>query len=438
MLDILISYGFYLVTGLLVVGIPLLYILRVTKRKERTRENYERSKRLGLSEPVTLHPIIDPNRCIGTESCVKACPEGEIIGVVDGKTTLVCPTKCIGHGACAAACPVQAITLVFGTETRGVDLPELTPTFETNIKGIYVAGELGGMGLIRNAVTQGWEATNYIGEALPEHGDSMYDIAIVGAGPAGLSASLKAMDMGLSYICLEQEDIGGTILTYPRRKLVMTQPMDIPLYGKVKKREMFKEELLDLWNEIISRTGLSVNTQEKVESITGKAGNFVIRTTRGEYNAQSVLLSIGRRGTPRKLGVTGEKSSKVAYRLIEPEQYRTSKVLIVGGGDSAIEAATSVSEYTQHGVILSYRQDALLRVKEANRELLEAAVTAGRIECLFGSEVREIREKEAVLDVKGKSITMENDYVLVFIGGTLPTPFLQEIGINIRTKFGRA
>jgi thioredoxin reductase len=294
------------------------------------------------------------------------------------------------------------------------------------------------MGLIRNAVTQGWEATNYIGEELPERGDGTYDIAIVGAGPAGLSASLKAMDMGLSYICLEQEDIGGTILTYPRRKLVMTQPMDIPIYGKVKKREMFKEELLDLWNEIISRTGLSVNIQEKVDSITGKAGNFVIRTTREEYSAKSVLLSIGRRGTPRKLGVTGEKSSKVAYRLIEPEQYSASKVLIVGGGDSAIEAATSVSEYNQRGVILSYRQDALSRVKEANRELLEAAVARGRIECLFESEVREIREKEAVLDVKGKSITMENDYVLIFIGGTLPTPFLQEIGINIRTKFGEA
>ncbi len=434
----LLEYGIYLFTGLFVVGIPLWYILRVMKRGDRTRENYERSKRLGLSEPVTLHPVVDPNRCIGTESCVSACPEGEIIGFINGKATLVSPTRCIGHGACATSCPVQAITLVFGTETRGVDLPELSPKFETNIKGIYVAGELGGMGLIRNAVTQGWEATKYIAESLPVRGEGTYDIAIIGAGPAGLSASLKAMDIGLSHICLEQEDIGGTILTYPRRKLVMTQPMDIPLYGKVRKREMLKEELLDLWSEIISRTGLSVNTMEKVETISGEAGNFMIGTTKGEYAAKRILLSIGRRGTPRKLGVVGEKSSKVAYRLIEPEQYKGSKVLVVGGGDSAVEAALSISEYVPDGVTLSYRGDSLSRVKDANRERFEAAVTGGRIGSLFESELKEIGEMEVILDVKGKQMAIENNYVLIFIGGSLPAPFLREVGINVKTKYGEA
>ena len=433
-----ISYGFYGVTTLLAVGIPCWYIRAVLKRKERTRERYEQTRRFGLSEPTTLHPIIDPNRCIGTEACVDACPEGEILGVIGGKAALVSPTRCIGHGACASACPVQAITLVFGTETRGVDLPAVRPNFETNVPGIYIAGELGGMGLIRNAVTQGWEAMQYIRSSLHEAEPGTCDVAVIGAGPAGLSASLKALETGLTYLCLEQEEIGGTILTYPRRKLVMTQPMEIPLHGKVRKREMRKEELLDLWNEIIEGTGLSVNTKERVEEITGESGRFRVRTTVGEYTARRVLLSIGRRGTPRKLGVAGEKSSKVAYRLIEPEQYEASRVLVVGGGDSAVEAALAVSEHAPGGVTLSYRRDALSRVKDANRERFEGAVREGRIRPLFESNVREIREKEVLLEVKEKEKVIGNDYVLIFIGGVLPTNFLEKIGIDVQTKYGEA
>jgi len=438
MSDNLLSLGFYLITALLLAGIPLWYLRGVIRRKARTREEYERSQRLGLSEPVTLHPIIDPNRCIGTEACVSACPEGEILGVIDGRATLVSPNRCIGHGACASACPVQAITLVFGTEKRGVDIPELKPNFETSIEGIYIAGELGGMGLIRNAVTQGWEAMEYIRDSLDGSDGHIFDIAIVGAGPAGLSASLKALESGLSYLCLEQEDIGGTILTYPRRKLIMTQPMEIPLYGQVKVREMLKEELLDLWNEIISRTGLSVKTEEKVESISGQAGEFSIRSTKGEYQARRILLTIGRRGTPRKLGVEGEKSSKVAYRLIEPEQYRNARVLVVGGGDSAVEAALAISEHSIGGVTLSCRGESLSRPKDANRERFEAALAEGRIRALLGSEVTEIREKEVLLDVKGTPVTLDNDYVLILIGGALPTDFLQKIGIQVRTKYGES
>ncbi len=438
MRDSLFEIVFYLATAIIVLVIPALYLKKVMRRRAKTREKYDRSRRLGLSEPVTLHPVIDPARCIGTEACVGACPEGEILGVVGGGATLVSPTRCIGHGACASSCPVQAITLVFGTETRGVDLPELKPNFETNVEGVHIAGELGGMGLIRNAVTQGREAMEYIKDSLSGSVDGAYDVAIVGAGPAGLSATLKAMELGLSYICLEQEDIGGTILTYPRRKVVMTQPMNIPLYGKIRKREMPKEELLDIWNEVIDRTGLEVRIKEKLNAIDGEPDRFRLKTTKGMYLARRVLLSIGRRGTPRKLGIVGEKSSKVAYRLIEPEQYARSRTLVVGGGDSAIEAALAIAEHNERGVSLSYRRTALGRVKERNRELFEEAVGAGKIDCIFGSELKEIREKEVVLEVEGESRVVENDYVLVLIGGILPTGFLQDIGIKVKTKFGEA
>ncbi len=438
MQDWLLSYAFYVITALFLIGIPFLYIRRMRHRSARTREEYVRTRRLGLSEPITLHPVINENQCIGTEACVDTCPEGEILGIIDGKATLVSPTRCIGHGACAAACPVQAITLVFGTEQRGVDIPALDSRFETSVGGIYVAGELGGMGLIRNAVTQGWEAVNYIHESIGKRGGNGYDLAIAGAGPAGLSAALKAKELGLSFLCLEQEDIGGTILTYPRRKLVMTQPMDIPLYGQVKKREMFKEELLDLWNEIVDREGLKIHVREKLEEIAREAGDFRITTSREEYRARRILLAIGRRGTPRKLDVPGEKSSKVAYRLIEPEQYANSRVLVVGGGDSALEAAISVSEYSRGNVILSCRGSVFSRVKDANRILFEEHVKEGSIHSLLESSVREIREKEVVLEQGGETITLENDYVLILIGGILPTGFLQKLGIQVATKFGEA
>lgn len=396
------------------------------------RESVDR----GLTEPVSLHPIIDPTRCIGTAACVSACPEGEILGVLEGRAVLVSPTKCIGHGACEASCPVEAITLVFGTERRGVELPFLKENFETNVPGVYIAGELGGMGLIRNAITQGREAVQYIQQSLTGKKPDVYDVAVIGAGPAGLAASLQAQKEKLSFITLDQDNVGGTILTYPRQKLVMTQPMEIPLYGKVKFREILKEELLGLWDEVIEKTGLEVHTQEKVDAIEKQNGHYRIVSQKEEYLAQKVLLAIGRRGTPRKLGVPGEISSKVAYRLLEPEQYRKKRVLIIGGGDSAVEAALVLSEQEGAQVTVSYRKNVFSRIKEKNDERIERAIQDGRVNVLWESSVSEIRREDVILSVKDKPERLPNDYVLIFIGGVLPAEFLKKIGISIQKKFG--
>lgn len=426
----------YFLAVIVAIGIPAWYIFRTFHQTRNARTRLKESFHKGLLDPISLHPKIDPTRCIGTGACVSACPEGEILGVLDGKATLVSPTRCIGHGACEAACPVDAISLVFGTERRGVELPYVKQNFETNVKGIFIAGELGGMGLIRNATTQGKQAVEFINDNLRTAKKGVLDVLIVGAGPAGISASLQAMKQKLSFVTLEQDTFGGTVLNYPRQKLVMTQPMEIPLYGKVKCREVFKEELLELWGDIIQKTGLEIQTKEKVESIERPNGFFHVRSSKDEYVARNIIIAIGRTGTPRKLGVAGENSSKVAYRLLEPEQYSGKSLLVVGGGDSAVEAALSLVEQKETKVLLSYRKNVFSRIKEKNEMRLEQAVKSRCVQVLYESQVTEIRPEKVYLDHKGKRVSIDNDFVFVFAGGILPTRFLRDMGINIVKKFG--
>ncbi|MFQ5628808.1 MAG: NAD(P)-binding domain-containing protein [bacterium] len=418
------------------ITIPVLYVLYHSKKAKQAREKLAEATSTGLTEPVSLHPKIDPNSCISAGACVSACPEGEILGILNGRAELVSPTKCIGHGACQSACPVDAIELVFGTERRGVEIPHVKKNFETNMPGLYIAGELGGMGLIRNAMTQGREAIEYLAPTLNGHDSSVYDVAIVGAGPAGLAATLQAKKQRLRYITLEQDDIGGTILTYPRQKLVMTQPMEIPLFGSYKRREVQKEELLSLWYGIVKKSGIRVHTHEKIENVEKINGHYEITSSQGSYLAQRIVLSIGRRGTPRKLGVPGEKSTKVAYKLIEPVQYRNKRILVIGGGDSAIEAALSLSEQPGTRVTLSYRKDVFSRIKEKNQQRIEQAILAGAVHVVFNSNVLAIRPESVILKQNEKEGSIENDFVFIFAGGELPTKFLQKLGIQIEKKFG--
>lgn len=347
----------------------------------------------------------------------------------------------MGHGACAAACPVGAVTLVFGTETRGVEIPYVTPNFETNIKGVFIVGELGGMGLIKNAITQGAQAVEHISCLVKgkEKDKNIHDLLIVGAGPAGIGASLMALKHKLRFITLDQDDIGGTVLQYPRHKIVMTSPVDIPMYGKVRLRETTKEALLDLWMEIIKKAGLDIKTNEKMTGLQ-REGNDVFRvsTGKGEYRARHVVLAIGRRGTPRKLGVPGENLSKVTYRLLDPEQHRGQSLLVVGGGDSAVEAAMALADQPGNKVLLSYRGDAFARIKPMNKTRLEAALSKKSINVILKSNITEISEKEVKMETGGKPVSFPNDYVYIFAGGELPNEFLKSIGIQIEKKFGEA
>lgn len=422
--------------------VPLIIILILYYRRHHKKETHYRTRlaetvKSGITEPLTLHPVIDTNKCIGSGACVKACPE-HALGIVKGKAVLVEPDHCIGHGACEAACPVEAIQLVFGTEKRGIDIPHVKPTFETNVSGIYIAGELGGMGLIRKGVDQGQRAIETIRKNQSKGSD--LDVVIVGAGPAGISASLAAKEAGLRFVTLEQEDgLGGSVYHYPRRKLAMTAPMKLPIIGKFDRHEISKEELLEFWNGVIRRTGLKINFMERMETITKSGNGFLVKTSKTTYNARNVLLAIGRRGTPRKLGVPGEEQPKVVYRLIDAEQYRGQHVLVVGGGDSAAEAALAVAAERGTTVTLSCRGDEIFtRPKEKNRQLLKQAVERGTIKVALHCEVKEISRDSVVLEQEGRRARFKNDAVIICAGGTLPTPMLKEIGVMVETYYGQA
>ncbi len=421
----------------LILVVMIIYLRRQRKASRIVSEKIELAKKEGTHEPVSLHPVIDINQCIQTGACIAACPEKDILGIKDGKATTINASQCIGHGACYHACPTEAITLCIGTEKRGVDLPHVNYNFETNIPGIFIAGELGGMGLIKNAVEQGKQAAENIARSVHKNHKADYDLLIVGAGPAGISATLTARKHQLKSITLEQDSLGGTVFNFPRSKIVMTAPMNLPLYGKVKLYETSKATLLEIWNKALSKNQVSIVENTKVESIVSENGYFRVGTNKGtEITAHRVLLAIGRRGTPRKLNIPGEATEKVAYRLLEPEDIQGKNIVVVGGGDSAVETAMLLAG--QNNVILSYRKDAFQRIKPKNKERIEQVVREGKLDVRFNTNLTRIEEKEVVLasTLDDSTEILKNDLVYIFAGGELPTGFLKKIGLEITKKYG--
>ncbi|MCZ6831228.1 MAG: NAD(P)-binding domain-containing protein, partial [Gammaproteobacteria bacterium] len=272
--------------------IVVIYMWLNYRKSARNRLEQEAARADGLHEPVSLHPYIDPGKCLGCGSCVSACPEQSVLGMVTMKAELIAAANCIGHGACRTACPLDAITLVFGTETRGLEIPDINDDFQTNVKGIYIAGELGGMGLVRNAIEQGKQAVRAIAQSL-EHGTGpQLELLIVGAGPAGIAASLAAKEAGLRYITIDQDSLGGSVAHFPRKKLVMTQPVELPLAGMVKFRETSKEKLLEFWEDIVKTHSLRIMFGHRLKRIDAAPNGFKATSTRGAFTARRVLLCL--------------------------------------------------------------------------------------------------------------------------------------------------
>ncbi len=403
------------------------------RRQRAAKRALSSAEETGLIDPPSLHPRIDPSRCIGCGSCVESCPEEDVLKVVDGRARLVNAAHCVGHGRCKTVCPTQAIELVFGTATRGVLVPLLGEDLQTSVPGIYVAGELGGFGLIRTAVTQGVQVVANL-QAIPHRETGGLDVAIVGAGPAGIAAALACRERGLSHVVLDQDGLGGSVHHYPRRKLVMTAPVKLPVVGMMDFREISKEDLVQYWRHVVHRADLNLRGPVRVSEIERVDGRFGLKWADGQITARRVILATGRRGSPRKLGIPGEESPKVAYRLIEPEQFAGQRVLVVGGGNSALEAAAALAEAGAH-VVLSYRGERFARVAPANSAKLEA-LRGTSLEVALQSEARRIEAERVLLRTAAGERWIPNDHVFVLIGGELPTSFLEKIGVATTTYFG--
>lgn len=427
------------ITAIVVVAV-IVYFMQAHIRGLRHREKLAQEsleKGEGFSEgPKGQHPFIHRDLCIGCASCTTVCPEGDVLAMLGGQATIVNGQRCIGHGICAEVCPVGGIELVMAAPGAGHERPYLTPEFETNIPNLFIVGELGGLALIKNAISQGRDCIDIIASRMASRGPvrssgSVYDVLIIGAGPAGISASLRAIENRLHYLTIEQDEVGGTVAKYPRQKIVMTSPMEFPMYGKFSKTELSKEHLLAFWDMVLNRADFNVWTGSKVENVQkDQDGIFTVSTPTNQYRAHAVVLAIGRSGNPRKLGVKGEELPKVMYRLIEADHYTNNKIMIVGGGDSAVEAAMGLAVQPGNRVIISYRKGSFNRIKARNLQRIEDNLRNGNIEVAFNSNPLEFKPGSVVLETKGGPSEIPNDFVWIFAGGEPPNAFLKKIGVS--------
>ncbi|QQR75466.1 MAG: NAD(P)-binding domain-containing protein [Holophagales bacterium] len=432
--DVLLWAAAFVVAAAIVVP----YAIAFHRTRRRDRERLVEARGLGIDKPHAQFPFVDAVACIGCGSCVRACPEGDVLGVVGGIAVVVNGIRCVGHGRCAEACPVGAIEVGLGDLKGRPDVPILDQQGETTVPGVFVAGELSGLALVRNAVEQGEHVVDAIARRLAsrprrsaEVDSALLDVLIVGAGPAGLAAALAARHHRLSALVLDQAaDLGGTILHFPRRKLVLTRPVPFPLGGGLDREEYSKEELLELLAGEIRRHGLEIRYGARLARIERDGDELRAITSTGTLRARQVVLSLGRRGTPRTLGVPGEELPKVMYQLRDAETYRGQRLLVVGGGDSAVEAAIGLARQPGNRVTVSYRKSGFFRIKRKNEDAIAALIARGKVQVLFDSQVTAIHPDQVSLETATGSLQLENDYVFVLIGGDPPYALLRGMGVR--------
>jgi thioredoxin reductase len=406
------------------------------------------AKKKGSHKARLQYPTIDLSRCLGCGTCVRACPEDGVLELIHGQSAVIHGARCVGHGLCAKECPVEAIDVTLGDLQDRKDIPILTHRWEAEgVPGLFLAGEVTGHALIRTAISHGTAVADEVADRLaaskgvdtdgttPQAAKSL-DFCIVGAGPAGLAAALQAKLRGLDFLVLEQESVGGTVAKYPRRKLVMTQPVVLPAYGRLKRTSYGKEELMEIWEGLVRKFQLPIQSGvELLQVRRTPQGDFLLSTNRGEYRSRYVCLALGRRGTPRKLGVAGEELPNVTYGLMDAQSYQGRRILVVGGGDSAIEAALGLAEQRGNAVTLSYRKAAFFRIKARNETRLTEALKQSKLQCLLESQVSRITPNLVYLRVKTSEDetseqALQNDDTFILAGGVPPFKLLEEAGVS--------
>lgn len=399
--------------------------------------------RAGASAPALQIPHVDLTRCLGCGTCISACPEEDVLALVHGQAQVVRSHSCVGATACATECPTGAITVSpVATDVR-TDLPALTEDLEAvGTPGLFLAGEVTGLARIRTAVEHGTRVARTVAERLAASADQdgthddAWDLLIVGAGPAGLACALEAKRLGLRFTVIDRDaEPGGTIAHYPRAKLVLAQALELPLFGKLKGRQFRKEQLMELWRQLAQEHELPIHHGVGFEGLEHDAsGSFTARTSGGPVNARQVVLALGRRGDPVPLGVPGEELPKVAYGLIDARSHQGQRIVVVGGGDSAVEAALGLADQPGNRVTLAYRGETFFRVRRSNRERLQAAVDRGDLELLRRAQLERVEADSVHLAIAGDGETehrlVPNDRVFVLTGGKLPLDLLAQAGVS--------
>lgn len=386
----------------------------------------------GSETPPSLYPRINAAACICSGNCVSVCPEKEVLVMIDGRPRLVQPAACVGHADCLRSCPTHAIELVLGSPDRGIEVPTTDGRFQTTVPGLYVAGEVTGIGLIHNAVGQGRQAAKFALDSKSSAGTFDTDIVIVGAGPAGLGAALEARHRRVRYRVFEKSTLGGAIRTYPRQKIVMTAPLELPGVGKLKLRRTSKEALVEMFEQVVRDTELDVTERAPVVAIRRVGAGFEVETAQGTVTTPRIVLAIGRRGVPRKLGVPGQDLAHVVYALADPASLAHASVVVVGGGDSAVEVALALAR-ARAQVTLVHRGSDFGRTKPDNRRAIEAARAKGELTVELRAQIACVTPLHVELR-DGTIIAAA--HVICALGAELPAAWLRGIGIELRELRG--
>ncbi|MCB9647973.1 MAG: NAD(P)-binding domain-containing protein [Deltaproteobacteria bacterium] len=392
-------------------------------------------------------PRVSPNKCTGSGDCADACPY-DVLHMVDSIPQVLRPELCHECTTCVAVCGPQALTMaVPGEPPPMISVPDLDANFQTGLgegeEGVYVIGEASGKPLVKNANNLGrWVVEHMVSEGFGPGSAGQkgfeYEVIVIGSGPAGLSAAMTAQNQGLAYVLLEKgPEFATTIHGYPKKKKLMASPAHVENLGPLPVWDTTREEVIAKWEEELAKYQLQLRHDEAVLSIEQDGPGFLVTTKRGRYRGLRVVIATGTRGDPRKLGKPGDDLPKVLYRLADPDEYDGKDCMVVGGGDSALEAAIALAE--AHGgsnrVSIVYRQGTFSRAKTGNQQKVEALVGAGRLTLMMESNPAEVTERSVVVERKDRSkVEVPNDVLFCMLGANPPTKWLEKLGIEIVQK----
>jgi thioredoxin reductase (NADPH) len=445
-MEILANYRFLLtaIAVILVAAVGLPFVFREIRKKRRAGELSERIIPLSaLSEAditkiQSLHPggkktypAVNRGACIGCGSCVQSCPQKTVLAVIRGKSTLVNPLACRCCGECERSCLTGGLKIVEHGKKIKIRVPRTDENHQSNIEGIYIVGSLTGAGLIKEAINQGRAAVNHIVKgALPP---ALPTVLVIGAGPAGLSAMLSCRKFGLPVLCFEKDLTANTIRNFPKKKILMAEPVEMPIAGPLWVGDSSREELLEAWERMLAKAGACITTGSLLEKIEKTGGRFQVTISGKPYSCDKVILAMGNRGVPRKIGVAGEDGPNVFYNLLEADEFSGSTVTVIGAGDSAIETALALQRNGCQ-VTMLVRGDGFPKAKAKNQERIDQARAAGLVGIHFNSQPLEIGADVVSFSTDGRTHHEKSDAVFIMVGGELPFDLLESFGIAIVEK----